>query len=495
MIRYALRAGVLLALSASGLAAQRRPCTIPDFPAPTLCERAGLDTVRASYLLLLDESGSMVPLWEAVRRALSGFAQAIPEGDQFEVRTFAGGVRTLIPPIASTPETRRAWASTLSALPTPTGAKTDLGRAAESIVETLRALPPSRLTFVFVLTDGRQDPEPASPFSASGGGRWPEIAAQLATLEAVRPTQFVVLRLTADADAQGLLRRTLPKPVVVDVTAPGALSAWFAEQTRKVAVEKLLLLVRSELRRPAARFTAQEPLATGRLGSAPSTVILAPTRRVLETRFSDGLSGGGVNVSATMSNPGPLPGGDRRTASVSLADMRPWYLPPTSDTDSAHLTLRGTATLEPAAELRLLGVPMEPRSDSVVVDVEVEQPATGYWSTIAGLVAAIMALVAWLSHRAYVPRASGMITVSSGDAERSERLALTGVASQVVADAAGRPLATVRTDRRWWRNTRTVVAAGPRPLRMNGKPLRGPVKLPRSSRLDGDDCTIKILLD
>src|SRR4029434_8814594 len=65
------------------------PCADKDFPAPKLCQRARLDTLHASYLLLVDESGSMKPLWPAVRQALGEFSAAVPDGDDLEVRLFA----------------------------------------------------------------------------------------------------------------------------------------------------------------------------------------------------------------------------------------------------------------------------------------------------------------------------------------------------------------------------------------------------------------------
>src|SRR5690606_29112213 len=90
-----------------------RECGIPEFPAPVLCARAGLDTLPASYLLLVDESGSMAPLWPAVRRALVEFALAVPAGDRLDVRSFAGGVRSRIAASGAEDATRSAWAASL----------------------------------------------------------------------------------------------------------------------------------------------------------------------------------------------------------------------------------------------------------------------------------------------------------------------------------------------------------------------------------------------
>jgi len=449
--------------------------------------------VRASYLLLVDESGSMRPFWGSVRQALVNFSAAIPEGDQLDVRLFANTVRTLLPPVASTAETRPSWVRTLGTLAEPAGAKTDLGRAAASVAASIRALPPERLAFVFVLTDGRQDPEPGSPFSASGGGEWTSLANELRTLASARPVHFVVLRLTADADAQTLLRRTLPRSLDVDVTAPGALSAWFATATREVAVEKLRLVIRDELRHPAARLTADEPLASGRLGASDGTVRLERTRRVVEARFTGDLATDGRNVRIGLSAPGLVPA--ERAWQLSITDTRPWYRPPERSGSQESVTLVGPATLEPAAELSRIGIDPAARPDSIRVDVPVRQPAVAYWAVVALLATGATVLAAWLAHRAYVPSANGTVVVTTGDAERTERLALVGVASRQLLDATGRHVATIRTERRWFRRTRTTVTAGPTVLRMGGKPLRGPTKLARSTRLDGDGCFLKILLD
>jgi len=136
------------------------------FPAPTLCMRARLDTLRASYLVLIDESGSMRGRWPEVKGALSDFVSAIPDGDQLEIRAFAGSVRTLIPPTPASNRLRAGWVNQLASLPNPAGANTDLGLAAASINEQLRSVPADRLYFVFLMTDGQHDPQ--SPVPASG---------------------------------------------------------------------------------------------------------------------------------------------------------------------------------------------------------------------------------------------------------------------------------------------------------------------------------------
>src|SRR5215471_15804324 len=134
------------------------PCADRDFPAPNLCQRARLDTLHASYLLLVDESGSMKPLWPAVRQALGEFSAAVPDGDDLEVRLFADCPHTLIPPTPASDRTRTAWQQQINGLGAPNGKNTNLGCAAEAIIEQLRSAPAGRLQFVFILTDGQHEP-------------------------------------------------------------------------------------------------------------------------------------------------------------------------------------------------------------------------------------------------------------------------------------------------------------------------------------------------
>src|SRR6187402_1654645 len=126
-------AGVVCVPSIAAAQSSAGPCADKDFPAPKLCQRARLDTLHASYLLLVDESGSMKPLWPAVRQALAEFSAAISDGDDLEVRLFSACPRTLIPPTPASERTRAAWEQQIIGLGEPSGSTTDLGCAAKAI--------------------------------------------------------------------------------------------------------------------------------------------------------------------------------------------------------------------------------------------------------------------------------------------------------------------------------------------------------------------------
>lgn len=229
---------------------QNVPTTLCDdpFPAPVLCERAGLDTIQANFIILVDESGSMATnrLWDPVIAATEDLADAIPASDELRLLFFAGQVREHQQPWGADSVTREAWKRSVAGRSDPRGDHTDLGRAVEAAFRIIQAEPPERQQFVVILTDGVQDPAEESSYDQTGNSAaWEELRERAEMASEARPLSITLLRLSEDAD-QSLLSRMLPDLKRVDAIGAEDLRMWVQRWQREFQVEKLALALREE---------------------------------------------------------------------------------------------------------------------------------------------------------------------------------------------------------------------------------------------------------
>ena len=478
------------------------PCADKDFPAPKLCQRARLDTLHASYLLLVDESGSMKPLWPAVRQALGEFSAAVPDGDDLEVRLFADCPHTLIPPTPASDRTRTAWRQQINGLGAPNGRNTDLGCAAEAIIEQLRSAPAARLQFVFILTDGQHEPgagEAARRYPQAWGGNWPSLAPEGEMVLRGRPVAVTLLRLNDDAD-RTFLSRVFPGLVVTDAIGPDALRSWFANARRRVSVSKLRLLVDRELKRPAWVVTSNEEIAAQAGRSNMHEVGARPARSIVTTRLATtgqvpmpGASGAG-----SIAFPEPLPSDSlgRTRVQITGGDCA-WWRPPGSCGRAARGDVNLTTSLEPADELTRIGIDPGSRPDSARVELAIVNGGALPWYLYYPAVAVLVLLLAasalrakWATHQPYLT-GRVLVRLGGGDAD------VTSVEPQVVNFAHSRQRSYSITDpegheviRLEARNergrTRLYASPGAAPVRVGGKRLAATQQVTRTTRFETD---------
>jgi hypothetical protein len=399
-----------LPINPSAASAQAPECSVRN--APTLCTRAGLDSASVNYLLLVDESGSMRPLWPAVRSALASFALAVPEGGQLDVRTFAGTVRQRIPATQSTEATRRSWMADLGDLDAPRGQHTDLGRAAEAAVAAIAATPRTETpSFIFILTDGIQEPEPGSPYGPGWGPAWDALANQTARLSRQRPVQVVIVRLASDADP-GLLRRVFPQALMADAFSAQALAGFFRQVMAQNAFARLQLMVQHDIQRPAALVERAEPILTFSRRATTVDFELRSQRELVTTRIPAGTSfalpGGGsvVTTSDVVIEPGSA-----ATVNTRVTDRRYRYLaPPNRWTRAIEAPAEFSSVLEPAHEIDHLLLPATVAEDTALVRLALAGggalPPWLYWplAALAALVAVLVVrAIIWSLHRPTLP--------------------------------------------------------------------------------------------
>lgn len=479
--------GAIVALAVVGATASAQgmggggKCRIPGFPAPELCARAGLDTVRARFVLLVDESGSMSALWPVLKRALADFASAIPEGDELDVRAFASNVRALIPTAPASPATRQSWRRTFESLPLPNGSATDLGSAAAAAVQAVRNAPPEQVQLVFFLTDGQHQPPAASAYEAAvGSAAWQELASSARAVTTARPISVSVVRLAANADAE-VLRYIFPTALPVDALSEQALRSWFAGSSRDAAVAKLSTLIRRELSRPVALLEAADPLVTHSDRMETHRVRVTVQRTLVKTVLMDSasvpLSGGGRLDPSSLSL-------DSGHTQLRLAGTRhaPWVRPGSISRLIDERVLIRTR-LEPSEELGRIGIVSDALSDTLQLRVSMREggalPAWLYY-TIA-LLAGLLILrtvngVRKRAHRAYL---DGRVIVSSmtgTPVSSSHSLRDRGLATLAVAGHDGRELLRLEARNE---DGKTAIYALPLAddITVRGKPFRSPMAL------------------
>lgn len=489
--------------SAADVRAQSQErCGLRGFPAPELCARAGLDTIPASYLFVVDESGSMQPSWSGVVGALAQFAGAVPDGSELDVRLFSTTMREVIPATRSDIFTRQVWASQLRSLPPPRGEHTDLGVAVRGAIQRIGAAPADQLQFVFFLTDGIHDPGPSSPFARKWDESWDRLAAEARQLASVRLLRLGIVRLSATADV-GFPARVFPNAVVTDAMNTRALQQWFANLTGEAAVSKLHLLLERDLGNPAAVITAAQPVRTFAERSTTREVQIASGRRFLTTVFPAGTEfslrdGGTIVLPDTVR----LEPGEQRTVSVRIRDRAYLpILPPGVIRRNVIGSDSADALLEPQTELALIGASTR---DTAAVEFDIELAGGGMLSWPIWLLAAAVLIacsiylivrVRWGTHRAYL---TGRVIVrhspSAGDPPAEETVIFSGkrLSSYTVTHPDGRSSVQLYASSE---RGRTAIYAEPagQTVQIAGRALNNRTQINRVTRFETESGEITFL--
>lgn len=462
-------------------AARPSVCDAPGFPAPTLCARAGLDTLRARFIIMLDESGSMQSRWRTVIDALGNLAAAIPDGDELDLWLFSGDSRRVVPTAPATPELRASWRRDIERLSAPRGQSTDLGVAADRALTATKDAPASQLQYIFFLTDGQHQPSAGSEFGgASAEGAWQRVREQARLLLASRETQVVIVRLDATADTR-TLQSVFSDAMQIDALGPGDLTNWFATLTRQLAVAKLAAVVRAELRSPAASLLL-EPAASLHAGRASDVAAqIVSSRRVLLTEFpagepSDAGELGSVAVADSVMSGATL---RLRWSGPSV----PIWTPPWVASEEIDITVPVRTRVGPVAELDLIGVQRASGLDSMRIRGRIHRKGAladpVWWAAAVALVLAAGLLVQrarWALHR---PQLRGSIIVRSPEdrnAQTRHRLGDVKTPDFVVNDLSGTPTLRIAATSRRGRTVliATAIASG---VSTGGRPLVGALEL------------------
>jgi hypothetical protein len=274
MTRLALLAALCLAL---------HPTLAAQAPAPPVSVAAfegcsfPADSLR--FLVVLDQSGSMEPHWDAVRRTLPAIVRALPDGSSFQLELFASEARTGIVSTRVTPGTREELRQQLQGLPAPDPAgATDIGAALQRagfVLDHQAKQGGGPVAFVFVVTDGRHAPPPGSPY--------PDAASSWRPLrpvwDAVRSREGgTVLTYLVPIGAGGMEGAAAVRTVIPDATplpqqSPGVIGDAIAAEIALATSQLRKLLAGREVAAPRLRAdVAGGGHAVGFWGSTPVPV-------------------------------------------------------------------------------------------------------------------------------------------------------------------------------------------------------------------------------
>ncbi|MBP9824171.1 MAG: VWA domain-containing protein [Thermoanaerobaculia bacterium] len=358
---------------------------------PRLKQLFNLQDQRADYVLVVDTSKSMRPLWPAVKDGLRTFVRSLPEGDSVSFVFFADEAsNTRILPRKIAEGERAILEQEVLRLGAPDGQWTDLGRALDKAVVELSRPGANRLQFVFLLSDFAHDPAKGSPFAERdpSGAQWSELASRrrLAGTGRISQTFALLLPIGSQVGRDLRLVETVLGPTeAVNVTA-ATLEAWFERRRAEIERDKLRILIGEEI---AHGWSAEiQPSRhanrlTIRSAQQVLSLVVAPTK--WETGDFDSVEQGReVNLPPKASI-----GSDLVVIQPAPANLLRRILT-TRHTREGVASIRGriSATAEPADEIRRLGINPESQRD-----VDHEGPSTILQQGTAAWLQAALALL------------------------------------------------------------------------------------------------------
>ena len=430
----------------------------------------------------------MSPIWRQVTRAVASFVQAVPDGDELDVRLFSGGVRRVNAPVPASPSVRASWSSQLVGLPSPSGARTDLGAALDQALSTIESAPPNRQHFIYLITDGAQDPSASSPYPVDGGGNWAQLRARASALASARPLSFAIVRLTSRADEQGLLSKTLPQADVVPAMSSAQLDSWFSRQARSIALRKLKLRIAEERRLPAFVDSVLSPV---RLGSS-FEIRRHQLRHTIDAILADSAvlilkDGGQVAMHPTTT-------GDSSARLTSTPAARAWYLPPSAGEAHINQSVPAHMRFEPAMELQRIGISGGPLEDSLQLVISITGPSwwrvIAYWMSVVLLIAGVFHFsrrALWSLHR---PRLDGRVRFDrAGSPSETIDLASRDIIRFEIRAPSGPLIATLEARNERGR-TAIWIVPDIQPVTFGGQPLRSSVRVRAVSRIEHSETTV-----
>lgn len=233
-----------------------------------------IKNVSANYIIVIDTSLSMAPVFDEVKDALGGLTQSLKAGDTISIISFDNRPKLIYQGRIG----RSKWAvfSKLPDSPNPDGQRTDIGAAIEAVLrQTERSK--SDLQFVFFLTDGRDEPPDASKFEREAEASWVKLKEQAAASKK-KVLRVHGIGLNANTDIN-LLRQVFPDSDQITISPP-ELKSYFIELKDRIREERLKVQLNRELR--SGRVTI-EPVGGEEWGEIRSKGEIIRRYRVTST--------------------------------------------------------------------------------------------------------------------------------------------------------------------------------------------------------------------
>ncbi|MFN8103928.1 MAG: VWA domain-containing protein [Acidimicrobiia bacterium] len=234
----------------------------------------GADQVAADYVVILDTSASMQDgnKYDLTLGVLRPFLLSLAPSDYLSLVSFDTAPGTRYSGDVGQPGDRA-----LGQLPpTPTGQHTDIGAALETGLTELERLDASRVSSILLLTDGKQDPPPGSPYPASlDGPAWEQLQARAQALQGRQLTAFGIGVGQGDTDA-AVLKRLFPQAQILGLP-PDQIGPYLDRLKDETRIKKAASVLTADLSAPVEIVWPTEQLAHLDLStestSLPVTVV------------------------------------------------------------------------------------------------------------------------------------------------------------------------------------------------------------------------------
>jgi hypothetical protein len=329
--RIALLASAPVLLVA-GCRSEVAPAASAAMPPPLASCDLPPDSVR--HVIVLDQSGSMRPVWPTVRRQLAAIIEGVPDGSWVHVEGFSDRVVTLMHDarLGAANRANAVQQALRVAEPAPQ-APTDLGRAMDAALDDVllaRERGRGRLTLLFFITDGRHDPAAGSPYRDTA--QFDRLRAQWTRRmheATIHPFVFAI-PIGSGIEGADLVRRTIPGTIAETPRRPAEIADVVNGSMQRIGKDVKRALVEADVARAADRLSARvagEPRLRY-LGDAEGDVVLRSSATCVTYAVTGGAIGAGPRDPAEA-----VPYHGRAHGSV--------LVPPGGEA-SVRVTLRGT---------------------------------------------------------------------------------------------------------------------------------------------------------
>jgi len=347
------------------------PILKKDFPELT---RRIVTGQPADFVIVIDRSKSMTPFWDAVKKGISSFIEAIPDNDYISLITFGTDSGYLTVPSPVNQSTRRYLLGEVrKKLEQPTDIATDLGKAFEKTLDELSRPGGNKLKFVFFLTDFKHEPPKGSQYYGtrdSNDDVWQRLAQRRKRehQESVLQVFALLLPLGAEVGRDITLGKAIFSEIEqVDVNQYTLLQ-WFERRKAEIARDKLRALVRNDAQKPP--FMVEDIYIKSDIFGSDGKmyVVVEPAKRQIIDTVSFSIQ------SAKLHKKGaPLEGfeiepetaqdillepsiGFHKVPIASVRFLRKPIIRATKTIDDTNLEIEGIQKLSPSIEIQKLNI-------------------------------------------------------------------------------------------------------------------------------------------
>jgi len=228
--------------------------------------------VKTHYVIVVDTSLSMKPIFSTVRESLLKFSSFLSPQDSLTFITFANQPHK----IYARQFNKKALNKVLPPGPDPKGTHTDIGAAFKEAIASFK--PKQEINVLIFITDGLNDPPPQSHFQQPEV--WQKLKEEVQKLNLKHLSVFG-LGLNQQTDV-AQLQKVFPQPQLM-TSSPKQLNQYFQRLKTAIKQEKLKAKVEKELKTGQVKFKVKQVKTVNRSQAqltlaAKSSILLTAQR-------------------------------------------------------------------------------------------------------------------------------------------------------------------------------------------------------------------------